>query len=69
MQLLKDMGRAEEGVAVITYDQAAVEAVSEEQMSGFGLMKAVGHAGRVEGCRGGFDFMPKELGSDEPEWL
>lgn len=69
MQLLKDLGRTEEGVTSPMFDQAEVDMVSEEQMSGLGMMKAVGHAGVLEGCKGGFDFMPKTLGSDKPEWL
>ena len=69
MQLLKDLGRAEDGVHAPEIDQQSIDQVSVKQMSGFGMMKAVGHAGVLQGCEGGFDFMPKELGTDRPEWL
>ena len=41
----------------------------EERMSGFGMLKALRHAARVEGREPGWDLMPRKLGSGEARWL
>lgn len=41
----------------------------EEKQSGFGMIKALKHAARVDGAVTGWDHMPKPLGSDEARWL
>ncbi|KAF2112701.1 CoA-transferase family III domain-containing protein [Lophiotrema nucula] len=46
-----------------------VELYLESRESGFGELKAVKHAARIEGINVGWDVMPKPLGSDEPQWL
>lgn len=68
MDLLKSLGRVEDGFEEQPYSLEDVQRFLEERQSGLGLMKAVTHAGRIEGCQSGFDHMPKPLGSDEPVW-
>jgi hypothetical protein len=41
----------------------------ETRDTGFGLMQAIKHSATIEGCRVGWDIMPKPLGSDQAEWL
>ncbi|KAH7329682.1 hypothetical protein B0I35DRAFT_474252 [Stachybotrys elegans] len=41
----------------------------ETRDTGFGLMQAIKHSATIEGCKVGWDIMPKPLGSDQAEWL
>lgn len=41
----------------------------ETRYTGFGTLKAMKHAAKVEGKTPGWDVMPKPLGSDEAMWL
>lgn len=41
----------------------------ETRTTGFGELKAMKHAARIDGLQVGWEHMPKPLGSDAPEWL
>lgn len=41
----------------------------ETRKTGFGELKAVKHAVKIDGLEVGWEHMPKPLGSDEPVWL
>jgi hypothetical protein len=41
----------------------------ERKISAFGELRAVRHAAQIDGAMPGFDFMPRQLGSDDPRWL
>jgi hypothetical protein len=44
------------------------EEMIELRETGFGLLSAVKHAATVEGYEVAYGDMPKQLGSDIPEW-
>lgn len=68
MDRLKSLGRAEHGFEEEPFSLDDVERFIEERETGLGWMKAVKHAGVIDGCQSGFVHMPKPLGSDEPAW-
>ncbi|TKA21850.1 hypothetical protein B0A50_08519 [Salinomyces thailandicus] len=41
----------------------------EQRDSEFGVMKAVRHSATIEGVDVGWDIMPRQLGSDQADWL
>ncbi|KAH6719394.1 CoA-transferase family III domain-containing protein [Leptodontidium sp. MPI-SDFR-AT-0119] len=71
MKYLRSLGQfpGKTGFDCRVPDEWEIEAHLETRMSGFGELKALKHSAAVEGYMPGWDFMPKPLGSDEPEWL
>ncbi len=72
MKFLRSLGQDEWKVGFDCWDPGSAEEVEEFLESrdcGFGILKAVRHSAVVEGVMPGWDFMPKELGSDRAEWL
>lgn len=72
MKYLRSLGQypGQSGFASRDYVCAEdVEEFLEKRESGFGLLEAVRHSANVEGCKVGWDIMPKELGRDEARWL
>ena len=73
MKYLRSLGQypGSSGFAAGGYGSPAdvPEGYYETRETGFGLLKAIRHTPKIEGCEVGWEFMPKPLGSDEAEWL
>jgi hypothetical protein len=72
MKYLRSLGQypGQTGFSSRDYECAEdVQEFLEKRESGFGLLEAVKHSARIQGCDVGWDIMPKKLGSDEAKWL
>ncbi|KAI5456067.1 hypothetical protein BGZ63DRAFT_468354 [Mariannaea sp. PMI_226] len=73
MKYLRSLGQYPGSTGFMCKDYEASEDVPREYLetrqTGFGVMKAVRHSAKIEGCEVGWEVMPKPLGSDSPTWL
>ncbi|OSS48166.1 hypothetical protein B5807_07803 [Epicoccum nigrum] len=72
MRYLRSLGRYEGKSGFERKDFKRPDEVSkylETRQTGFGELKAVKHAAKIDGVEVGWQHMPKPLGSDDPVWL
>lgn len=72
MRYLRSLGQYEGKSGFERKDFKRPDEVSkylETRQTGFGELKAVKHAARIDGIEVGWQHMPKPLGSDDPVWL
>lgn len=72
MKYLRSLGQYEGRSGFDCADIDSPEQIGEfleGRESEFGELKAVRHSAAIEGCAPGWDYMPKQLGSDEAKWL
>ena len=72
MQYLRSLGQYVGKAGFKRKDFKQPEDVSgylETRQTGFGELKAVKHAARINGVEIGWDIMPRPLGNDDPAWL
>ncbi|KAK5734489.1 hypothetical protein LTR17_008849 [Elasticomyces elasticus] len=69
MKYLRSLGQVMPLPGTGLADEHVSDCYFEERESGFGMLRAVRHAASVQAAEPGWDYMPKPLGSDEPQWL
>lgn len=72
MRYLRSLGQYEGKSGFERKDFKRPDEVSEyleTRQTGFGELRAVKHAARIDGIEVGWQHMPKPLGSDDPVWL
>ncbi|KAK3637683.1 hypothetical protein LTR56_013515 [Elasticomyces elasticus] len=69
MKYLRSLGQVVPLPGIGPANESVPDCYFEKRECGFGMLRAVRHAASIEGAEPGWDYMPKPLGSDEPQWL